>query len=488
VRRECAIALAREELDPEALRQHRRAIGGQQWAFLARHYDGKDRWQLEALGIGAAGNWDACLDAYATKEVTAWGIDKQSFRDIIWRSRGKRTPDLLASIISDKTTPADELPRMMRAFDFQKDSDAKQAALVKLAFGQQPDAARQSFVTAEAIARLKGLDFKSQPQHLAALNKLLDQTKGTTTFVELVGKFGVSERYLELLTLAQKYPAEQIGVDAMRMLLDKDQVKLIGKGLAADKEEAVATAQALASAANEKANVLLLPIVSDAQKDLELRRQATRALAKNKNGAVQVIKLAQAMKLDAGLKEAAGSALSIAPWKDVVLQAVKLFPAPAGKDNKPLPTIPELVKLKGSASNGQLVFAKTGTCAKCHIVNGEGKDVGPNLSEIGKKLSREAIFEAILYPSASISHNYETYIVETKAGNQASGLLVSKTPTEITLKDAESLLRTYKIAEVESITRSPVSIMPADLHKALSTQDLADLVEYLQTLREVRKK
>ena len=134
-----------------------------------------------------------------------------------------------------------------------------------------------------------------------------------------------------------------------------------------------------------------------------------------------------------------------------------------------------------------MVFAKQGTCANCHVVNGQGKEVGPNLSEIGKKLSREAVFESILYPSASILHNYETYIVETKSGNTANGLLISRTPAEISVKDAESIVRTFKTVEVESVTRSPISLMPADLHQAMSTQELADVVEYLLTLREAKK-
>jgi putative heme-binding domain-containing protein len=272
-------------------------------------------------------------------------------------------------------------------------------------------------------------------------------------------------------------------VDAMRILLDKDQFNLIGKSLTGGKEQAIATAQALGNAAHEKANGLLMPIVTDNKHDPELRRQATRALARNKLGAQQLIKLAQAKKLDVELKVAAGSALSVAPWKDLKPQIAQLFPVPAGKDNRPLPSIVQLVTLRGDVVKGKALFANAGTCAKCHVVNGEGKEVGPNLSEIGKKLSKEALYESILYPSASISHNYETYVVETKAGNTSSGLLVSKTPTEISLKDAEALVRTFKIAEVESVTRSPVSMMPADLHKALTTQDLADLVEYLLTLR-----
>lgn len=39
-----------------------------------------------------------------------------------------------------------------------------------------------------------------------------------------------------------------------------------------------------------------------------------------------------------------------------------------------------------------------GTCNKCHLVRGEGKQIGPDLTEIGSKLSREAMFESILYP------------------------------------------------------------------------------------------
>ena len=143
--------------------------------------------------------------------------------------------------------------------------------------------------------------------------------------------------------------------------------------------------------------------------------------------------------------------------------------------------------MRGNINNGASVFAKQGTCAKCHQINGAGKNVGPDLSEIGKKLAREAIYEAILYPGASIAHNFETWVIETKKGTTANGLLVSKTAEEISIKDAEAIVRTFKTAEVESVVRSPVSLMPADLHQQMTTQELADVVEYLLTLREARK-
>jgi putative membrane-bound dehydrogenase-like protein len=477
VRRDCAIAL----------RHNNSSEAPELWARLARQHDGQDRWYLEALGIGADGQWDAFLEAFTKNGPSAPWLGKR-FRDIVWRSRAKQTPDLLATIVSSPLIAADELPRLMRAFDFQKDSDVKNAALVRLAFSEAADVKRQSFVAAEAIARLKSFDFKANPQQAAAMNKLLDQSRNTSMYVELVRKFNIVDRYPSLLAIAQNQPGEQLGVDAMRLLLERD-ARLALPGLQHTQiNAALATVEAIGNAAHVNANPLLLPIIRDDKADLELRRQATRALGKTKPGAQELIKLAQGKQLAKELEIAAGSVLHASVAKDIRAQADKLFPQPTTKDSKPLPAIPELVKMKGNPSSGQLVFTKAGTCAKCHVVNGEGKEVGPNLSEIGKKLSKEALYESILYPSAGISHNYETYVVETKAGNSVSGLLVSKTPTEITLKDSEALLRTFKIADVESFIRSPISLMPADLHKALSTQDLADLVEYMQTLREVRKK
>jgi putative heme-binding domain-containing protein len=305
----------------------------------------------------------------------------------------------------------------------------------------------------------------------------------------MVGKFNVAKRFPDLLSIAQKQPTEQIGIDAIRVLFDRDQTTLIQSGLESkDLSTAASTAQAIAGAGHDKANSLLLPIVKNDKQDLELRRQATRALARNKIGAQELIKLAASKQLAKELSIAAGSALHASTAKDIRAAAEKLFPAPTTKDMKPLPAISELVKFKGNAMNGQSVFAKQGTCAKCHTVHGEGKNVGPDLSEIGKKLAKDAMYEAILYPSASILHNYETWVVETKQGTTASGLLVSRTPAEIAIKDAEAIVRTFKSNDVETVGRSPISIMPADLHQSLSTQELADVVEYMLTLREARKK
>jgi len=259
------------------------------------------------------------------------------------------------------------------------------------------------------------------------------------------------ERFPELLALARKAPNDQLGVDAMRALLERDQSKLVLAGItdAKDREGALAILTAVGNASHPGANGMLTALVVNGKADLELRRQATRALARTKPGAAAILKLAQGKQLAKELEAAAGSALHQSTAKEIRSAAQKLFPLPAAKDNAPIPVIAELVKLKGNVAAGKEVFAKVGTCANCHVINGEGKEVGPNLSEIGKKLAKEALFESILYPSASISHNFETWVVETRKGDVLNGLLVSQTPDEVVVKGADALLRSLKKADVD---------------------------------------
>jgi len=476
VRRDCAIAL----------RHNKSPAAPILWAELAAQHDGKDRWYLEALGIGADRQWDTCFDAWL-KKVGSQATATAAGRDVIWRSRAAKTPEYLGRIIEDRARTAAELPRYFRAFDFQT-GPAKAAVLARLAFADANGAAdRQSLVTMESFKRLNAADLRKNPEQLAALERVLNNTRGTPTYIDLVAQFSMVERYPDLLALAQEQPEQQIGVTAVRTLLEKDQGGLIAKGVESkDGKVALATIRALTTAADDRAVSFLVPFVQDAQHDVELRRQAVRALGRSQIGAKALLRLVQANQLRDDLRPVAGSVLHTAPFKGVKTEVARLFPLPPTKDNRPLPSLKELARMRGDPARGEKVFAAAGTCANCHVVNGAGKDVGPGLSEIGKKLSREAMLEAILYPSAAIDHNYETYVVELKSGGIQQGLKISETAEDLTLKDAQAILRTFKRAEVESVTRSPVSLMPADLAKALTAQELTDVVEYLLTLREVK--
>lgn len=475
VYRECAIAL-RHNKSPEMPTL---------WAYVAFAYAGYDRWFLEALGIGADGNWDKCLDAYI-ELAEEKGLKLKAARDIIWRSRAKRTPDLLAKYILDPSVPAEELPRYLRAFDFLP-AEWKQSSLAELAFAPTGDDPAKQMIATEAISRLGGFDISKDPRQKKALDRILESNKGTKTkqYLDLVAKFQVKDRYPELLALAQEKPQDQLGVEAMRALLAANQIDLVESGLKhKDVKLATATATAVGNSADGRLFALLSPLAADKEQPLEVRRQAVRGLTQVKNGAEMVLKLAREKKLEANLAQSAAAGLLNAPWPEIRNEAVKLFPLPPTKNNQPLPSIPELAKLAGNAQKGRVLFNTEATCAKCHVVNGVGKEVGPNLSEIGSKLGKHALHESILFPSAGISHNYETWALSLTNGTTVTGILVSQTPAEVTIKNNEALVRTFKRDEIEEMAKQPISLMPADVQKLLTQQDLVDVVEYLTTLKK----
>ncbi|MEX0867719.1 MAG: HEAT repeat domain-containing protein, partial [Pirellulales bacterium] len=467
VRRECAIAL--RHLDsPEA---------PVLWTALAKRYPAGDRWYLEALGIAADNKWDACLAAWLAEVGDDWNT--LAGRDILWRSRAEVTPDYLVKIINGSEVAADELPRYLRAFDFLA-GPSKEAALLTLAFAAEGDQDRVAIVSQEALSRLPKLDLKKNPDQAAALNQALEGLKGTPQFVELVARFDMQTRYSDLLRLAQEHSQQTLGVAAVKALLDKNQQELLAQSVAGDDHEAaMATLEALAAAADARAVDVLWPLVENKQADLERRRAAVRAAARSRDGAARLVGMAKQQQLDPALMAAAALPLSTSPYKELQADVTKLFPPPQAAAGASLPPLPELLKMKGNAAAGHEVYLKAGTCANCHKAGGEGKEVGPDLSEIGGKLSREALYESILFPSAGVSHNYETYAVILEDGTIHTGVLISQTDQEVKIKTAEAIELTFARGDIDELVKQPVSLMPANLQNQMTAQQLADLVEWM---------
>jgi putative heme-binding domain-containing protein len=144
----------------------------------------------------------------------------------------------------------------------------------------------------------------------------------------------------------------------------------------------------------------------------------------------------------------------------------------------------DILSLKGDAGRGRELLRRGGLqCSQCHRVQGEGRDFGPDLSQIGRKYSRERILEQILYPSKSIDPAYLTYQVETKQEASYSGFLLKRTSEEILLKDATLAEVRIPTGQIKSLEAQQLSAMPEGLLQALSAQDAADLLEYLSSLK-----
>jgi putative membrane-bound dehydrogenase-like protein len=476
VRRELAILLAEEQLNSTQIGKGKAEL----WATLAKSYDGNDRWFLEALGIAAGRDWDACLSAYLTNPSQT--LATKAGRDIVWRSRAKQTPNLLERIINNPNTPMDELPRYFRAFDFFS-GDERNAAIQSLVVRNNAgvDNARDVLIDAEAVTRMQGFKIDTLP----ALNRVLDRNQGTLQFVTLVDRFNLQERYPQVVSILEEQPDTSLAVDVVKMLVAKDMRPLLQKALnQQDEKKAVAVARALGNATDNRTAPFLAPIADDDKAPLALRQEAVKSLGKSKGGARQLLDRVRDKKLDENLTPAAAFALQSSPFDDFQTEVAALFPLPPSRNDQPLPPLSQLLKTRGDVTKGKLVYNTVGKCNTCHIVNKEGKEVGPDLSEIGSKLSREAFFESILFPSAGISHNYETWTAATDSGNVVTGIKVSETPTEVVLRGIDAINRTLKKSEIEELKKQTISLMPADLQKTMTADELIDVIEYVQTLKK----
>jgi putative heme-binding domain-containing protein len=144
-----------------------------------------------------------------------------------------------------------------------------------------------------------------------------------------------------------------------------------------------------------------------------------------------------------------------------------------------------ILALRGDGARGRaLYFQGAGvTCRNCHRVGKEGHEVGPDLSEIGKRYDRARLLESILEPSKTIDPAYVTYLLETTRGAVHSGLLVKKTEAEVVLKSAEGKLLTVPAREVETLVPQQKSLMPELLLRDMTAQQVADLLEFLASLK-----
>lgn len=341
-------------------------------------------------------------------------------------------------------------------------------------------------IAMEAVLRIKGVDLEQNAKLKETVTKLLARTAGTADYVRLVQHFKIAGQEEGLLAVAARNPKSDLGVEAMRMVMAAGQQKLIRKVIyGPDVEAARNCVEAAGNTRAKEAPALLTSVLTDEARDPAVRKQAVKSLAQTQEGAKSLLRLAREQKLPDSLKFVAASELSLAPWPDVQARTKELLPLPTAQNAEPLPPVGELIARKGDPVKGEVVFnSPTAGCATCHQVKGQGIDFGPNLTEIGSKLAKEALYESILDPSAGISFGYEAWNVELQSGDELFGLIVSETPEQVSVKTTGGVITKFRPSEIVRREKSRLSIMPAGLQQNMSPQDLVDLVEYLVSLKK----
>jgi putative membrane-bound dehydrogenase-like protein len=132
----------------------------------------------------------------------------------------------------------------------------------------------------------------------------------------------------------------------------------------------------------------------------------------------------------------------------------------------------------GNSQHGKELFTKR-ACAQCH---GSGRALGPDLSGVTRRFSREDFFTAIIAPNRDVSPRYQTIMIQTKNGKTYSGLAVYESVDGLILRNSTNQTFRIEADEIEQRRILKTSLMPKGLLKDLKPEDLADLYTYIQSL------
>ncbi|HKX62067.1 MAG TPA: c-type cytochrome, partial [Verrucomicrobiae bacterium] len=134
-----------------------------------------------------------------------------------------------------------------------------------------------------------------------------------------------------------------------------------------------------------------------------------------------------------------------------------------------------LAKEKGDVARGKEVY--NANCAVCHVFNGQGGKVGPDLTGIAARERADILME-ILDPNRSVEANYRLWNVTTKDGETFSGRLEAETQTTLEILDTTAQKHVVQRKDVVNLEGSQLSIMPIGF-EALPADDMKGLLEYL---------
>ena len=177
------------------------------------------------------------------------------------------------------------------------------------------------------------------------------------------------------------------------------------------------------------------------------------------------------------------AALDTLSSKSEEVPANYVAPKGPGK-NYSIEDVLELAKggVKGrNFENGKTMFTSA-TCIACHHFNGDGGNVGPDITGAGNRYSLHDLVENIIEPSKVISDQYESHQIEKNDGSIIIGRVVSQDGgvMQVMMNPfAPSQLTPVKVSDTKSKKVYPVSMMPPALLNTLNPDEVLDLLAYL---------
>ena len=188
------------------------------------------------------------------------------------------------------------------------------------------------------------------------------------------------------------------------------------------------------------------------------------------------------------LQVAPGARLSV-HWYTIEDERPRAFPLrrfklpwakfPSKRRGEHKRVIPEIAG--GNRSKGRrLFFSEQLACGKCHQVGGEGGQIGADLSNLIHR-DYESVLKDIIQPSAAINPDHIAYNFDLQDGESVSGVVVSETPDQVNVAQANGEILVLRKAMIQRRTASSLSLMPEGLLQALSQDERRDLMTFLLT-------
>jgi putative membrane-bound dehydrogenase-like protein len=458
---------------------------------LARRYDGTDRFYLEALGIAVGHEPDRrrVILADFEREFPAWN---EPTAGLIWELHPPGVRPTLAKRLADPHLPAAQLTRVVDILAGAAQVEDGRVLLHSLPDLTSKDARERALEYLQRELPRRWRDLSRDPELPAVIARLIGQRDTRPDALALIRATQRTEDIPQVAAIAgdasEPPGVRSLAIQTLGALPAEGAVTALAGLLSTDSATLRADAvQALGHLNTAAARKALQDVVLAADRDPDLRRGAVAGLAGSRQGSAWLLDAHAAGRLPESLRSETARLLRNSPYQDLRIRAAAAFPPPGRIDPKRLPSIASLLPRRGDLSGGKALLAASARndlqCLKCHSIRGVGGNVGPDLSVIGKKASRENLFESILFPSKAIADQYLTWVIETKAGLSLTGLLVGETPDQLTLRDANGKDTVIPKKDVEARAKSPNSLMPSDLLGYMTEDDLVDVVEYLISLK-----
>lgn len=454
-------------------------------AFVASRFDGKDRYMLEAINI-AAGEMKSEL---AKRLIESRGFNPAQF-PLVQLLDAKLAGEMLAAKLGDPKTDAKLARELVETAALMPSVDAGRTLAAVAANDNASAELRNAALSAIAV-NIGGpwseldKDMKLRDTVIGLLKK--DSATTHAAAMQLIDNAGWVQATPALLALAgDAEVAADIRLRAIATAVDLRDEQLtegLRKILAAS--NGPIRARVLAALVDLQDVKTIRAVLTDAKTTGAERNALIVSALKTSGGALGLLKLLDDKSLSPELAKLIVTEAAKHPDSNVRILYEKFLPAEARpKKLGDAIKADEILALKGDLKRGEKIFMQSNSaqCKSCHVVENVGTNIGPELSLIGKKYERAALLETILLPSKAISHGYEAYLVETTQGQTYLGFLMEDNDKQVVLRDQKGQLIRVPKADVETLQKQTVSLMPELVLKDVTAQDAADLLAYLTSL------